>query len=111
MTVPRAPMIEESSIFDVVIVGAGFSGTMVAVHLARAAPGLRVLIAEREGAFGRGVAYGTDSLRHLLNVPAAKMSAFPDVPGHFAEWLERHRHVFRPMGIEKLNPEDFVPRK
>jgi uncharacterized NAD(P)/FAD-binding protein YdhS len=97
--------------FDVVIAGAGFSGAMVAVHLARIAPGLRVLLADRDGAFGRGVAYGTDSFSHLLNVPAAKMSAFPDAPDDFVEWLDFHRPAFRSMGIEALNPSDFVPRK
>jgi len=97
--------------FDVVIVGAGFSGAMVAVHLARIDPTLRVLIADREESFGRGIAYGTDSVSHLLNVPAAKMSAFPDAPDDFVEWLESRRAEFQAMGIEVLNPGDFVPRK
>jgi len=52
-------MPENDAVFDVVIVGAGFSGSMVAVHLSRLAPETRVLLADRKGAFGRGVAYGT----------------------------------------------------
>lgn len=104
-------MTGDRTAYDVAIIGAGFSGSMVAVHLARLAPGLRVLIADTEGAFGRGVAYGTDCLRHLLNVPAGKMSAFPDVPGHFAEWLDARRPAFRSLGVEAVSPEDFVPRK
>lgn len=104
-------MSDAEGIFDVVIIGAGFSGTMVAVHLARTAPGLRVLLADREGAFGRGIAYGTGLFLHLLNVPAAKMSAFPDAPDNFVEWLDFHRPAFRSMGIEAMNPGDFVPRK
>jgi uncharacterized NAD(P)/FAD-binding protein YdhS len=73
----------------VAIVGAGLAGTLTAVQLLRAAPGpLRVLLVERTARFGPGVAYGTPDKRHLLNVPAERMSAFPDDPGHFARWAE-----------------------
>lgn len=74
---------------DVAIIGGGFSGTMVAVQLARLAGGspLRVAILEKGERFARGVAYGTRSDRHLLNVPAGLMSAFPDDPAHFLDWL------------------------
>lgn len=64
--------------FDAVIVGAGFSDTMVTVHLAEIATQLRVLLVNGNGAFAREVTYGTYSKQHLLNVPAGKMSAFPD---------------------------------
>lgn len=37
---------------------------------------------------GRGVAYSTTEPAHLLNVPSAKMSAWPDQPDHFARWLD-----------------------
>jgi uncharacterized NAD(P)/FAD-binding protein YdhS len=71
--------------FDVAIVGAGFCGTMLAVHLAEE-PGVRSVLFERD-TFARGVAYSTESPRHLLNLPAGKMSAFPDKPQHFMDWL------------------------
>ena len=61
--------------YDVVIVGSGYSGTMVAVHLARAQRGLRVALIDRSKTFGRGVAYGTTDPKHLLNVPADQMGA------------------------------------
>ena len=70
----------------VAVVGAGFSGTMLAVHLLR--QGLKVTLIDRSGRFGEGLAYSTREPIHLLNVPAAKMSAFPDDPRHFARWLE-----------------------
>ncbi len=66
------------SIPTVAVIGAGFSGTIVAAHLLRAsvhAP-VRVLLIDRSGRVGRGVAYGTTSARHVLNVPAGRMSAF-----------------------------------
>jgi uncharacterized NAD(P)/FAD-binding protein YdhS len=71
----------------VAIIGAGFSGTMLAVNLMRR-PGPRVSLIERSAAPGLGLAYGAADASHLLNVRAANMSAFPDDPGHLVRWLE-----------------------
>ncbi|HEX2092850.1 MAG TPA: aminotransferase class I/II-fold pyridoxal phosphate-dependent enzyme [Longimicrobiaceae bacterium] len=69
----------------IIIVGGGFSGTMTAVHLLRGGRpgGLHVVLVNRSGPLARGVAYGTRSTVHTLNVPAGRMSAFPDDPDHF----------------------------
>lgn len=70
------------------IIGGGFTGCMLAVHLLRhAKPGAAVTLIEKGEALGRGVAYGTDNPDHLLNVRAANMGAFPDDPQHFHGWL------------------------
>ncbi len=66
---------------DVVIVGGGFSGTMAAAELARR--GISSTIIEGGGRIGRGTAYSTTEAAHLLNVPAAKMSAWRDAPDDF----------------------------
>ncbi len=66
---------------DVMIVGGGFSGTMMAAQLSRR--GLRVTLVEGGGRAGQGTAYSTSDAVHLLNVPAAKMSAWPDQPEDF----------------------------
>jgi len=72
----------------VAVVGAGFSGTLLALHLLRAGPPeLTVTLLERAGAFARGLAYGTRNPRHLLNVRVGNMSAWPDDPGHLKRWL------------------------
>jgi len=62
----------------VAIVGAGFSGTVAAVHLLRSTGPvpLRILLIDPRGEAGRGVAYSTTSPCHVLNVPAGRMSAF-----------------------------------
>jgi uncharacterized NAD(P)/FAD-binding protein YdhS len=70
----------------VAVVGGGFSGTLTAIHLLRR-QAIRVLLVERGGTFARGVAYSTRQPGHRLNVRAANMSAFPDQPAHFADWL------------------------
>jgi uncharacterized NAD(P)/FAD-binding protein YdhS len=41
---------------------------------------------------GRGIAYANSDPYLLLNVRAANMSAYPDDPGHFANWLVKNRH-------------------
>lgn len=72
------------------IVGAGFTGSLLAAHLAREArTPMEILLIERRGRFGPGLAYSTDDANHLLNVRAANMSAFPDDPDHFLRWLAR----------------------
>ena len=90
----------------VAVIGGGFSGTLLALHLLRRCPAsARIVLIERHGQFGRGPAYATGNPNHLLNVPAARMSAFHDQPGHFVEWLRR-----QPAG-EALVAQGFVPRR
>jgi hydroxyacylglutathione hydrolase len=62
-----------------------------------------VILIDQRPNFGLGLAYSTPSLRHLLNVPAGKISALPDQPDHFLNWL-RENHD--PAATEKT----FAPR-
>ncbi len=72
----------------IAVIGAGFSGTMAAVQLlARLPQHQSVLLCERAERFGSGRAYATGNPDHLLNVRAANMSAYPDRPSHFEDWL------------------------
>src|SRR5690349_3817481 len=84
---------------DVVVVGGGYSGTMLAAELARR--GVSAIVVERSGREGRGTAYSTPEDAHLLNVVAAKMGAWADQPEHFAKTVEG----------EGYHPDDFVPRR
>ncbi len=99
----------------VAIVGGGFSGAMVAVHLARmAGPSpLRVVLFEKGDRVGRGLAYGARSEAHLLNVPAGAMSALPDEPSHFLDWLRErdpnaHAGTFAPRRVYGDYLEDLL---
>ncbi|HJZ35919.1 MAG TPA: FAD/NAD(P)-binding protein [Solirubrobacterales bacterium] len=88
----------------VAIVGGGFAGTMTAAHLLRGPGGpLEVVLIDRAGTFGSGVAYGTDDPSHLLNVPAELMSAYCEQPLHFSGWLHRT--------TGKRGPAEYVPRR
>jgi uncharacterized NAD(P)/FAD-binding protein YdhS len=92
------------------IIGAGFSGTLLALHLLRRAPpGARIVLIERHRQFGRGQAYAEGNPSHLLNVPAGRMSAFHDQPGHFCEWLAGQDEA--ELGGAEATPSSFVPRR
>ena len=69
----------------VAVVGGGFSGVMTAVQLARRNVPVRLF--DDGSSVGRGIAYSTPDERHLLNVPAGNMSAWPDEPDDFRSWL------------------------
>ncbi len=95
--------------FHIAIIGAGFSGALLAVHLLqRCRPADRVYLIEKRASFGRGLAYSTTSLGHLLNVRAANMSAYHDAPNHFVEWLRR-----KDVRVDGMTPSGdcFVSRK
>jgi uncharacterized NAD(P)/FAD-binding protein YdhS len=87
----------------VAVIGGGLSGSLLALQLLRTTPDpMQVRLIDRDGAFGRGVAYSTSDDMHLLNVPATRMSAYPDAPDHFVDWLERRDGAVDPAG--------YVPR-
>jgi uncharacterized NAD(P)/FAD-binding protein YdhS len=88
----------------IVIVGAGFSGTVLAANLLRlplSGPTDIVLI-ERGPAMGRGVAYADREFPYLLNVPAARLSADSQDPLQFLRFAQRRE--------PQIGGEDFLPR-
>jgi uncharacterized NAD(P)/FAD-binding protein YdhS len=87
----------------IAIIGGGVSGALTALHLIwRKTPAQIILIDQRPD-FGLGLAYSTPSLRHLLNVPAGKISALPDQPDHFLNWLQKNHDA-------SATEETFAPR-
>jgi uncharacterized NAD(P)/FAD-binding protein YdhS len=102
MTTPRLQ--------HIAVIGGGFSGTLAAVNLARlGALPLRVTLFNHGAPSGRGVAYGTRRPEHLLNVAVRNMSALPDHPNHFLEWL-RTRTEYAAVPDAELR-ETFMPRR
>ncbi|WP_330334397.1 FAD/NAD(P)-binding protein [Streptomyces sp. NBC_00536] len=100
---------------DIAVVGAGAAGALTALRLlhnaavgnpvvGNAAVGppapVRIWLIDPETT-GRGLAFGTDEPHHLLNVPAGRMSAHRDDPGHFVRWLGDRggEHDFVPRGL------------
>jgi uncharacterized NAD(P)/FAD-binding protein YdhS len=106
------PSSDRDSNCDVAVVGAGFSGTLTAVHLVRMSVGtVRVALIEKRKQFGRGVAYSTDDPSHLLNVPVGKMGAYAREHEHFLRWCHEHPDRCRAAAVENVQAGSFVPRK
>lgn len=77
-------------IYDVAVVGSGFSAIALAINFLRVLPpSASIAVVGDDPGFGRGTAYRTEFYLHRLNVPAARMSVFPDRPDDFVEWLRR----------------------
>lgn len=83
----------------IVILGGGFAGAALAVHLLECARGpLDLVVVEPRARLGQGLAYGTAVAAHRINVPSDKMILHRDRPDHFTQWLER-------TGLRALDPE------
>lgn len=102
----------------IAIIGGGFSGAMVAVHLLRnARHPLTIHLIESRPTLGCGVAYSTAFNCHLMNVPAGKISAFADQPNHFLEWAQQMSSIAHPLKdlpdarSSPVTAHSFVPRK
>ncbi len=88
----------------VLIVGGGFCGAAVALHLLRDHPGLAadIVVVEPRARLGAGLAYGTADPEHRVNVAASRMSPFPEAPDHFDAWL-------RAQGDPAADPASVLP--
>lgn len=100
---------------SVVIIGGGFSGTMLAVNFIKkiaAKKNFQITIIEKTGAFAAGVAFSTNDPFHFLNVQANKMGAFRNEPDHFFKWIQENQDKWR-FQIPELvvQPESYLPRR
>lgn len=96
----------------IAIIGAGFSGSLVAVHLLKSANRpLIIKLIERRHDMGKGIAYSTNTTNHLLNVSAGKMSAFLNDPGHLLRWLNYNYSELATFLPANLNASSFIPRQ
>ncbi|MGY6553655.1 MAG: FAD/NAD(P)-binding protein [Wenzhouxiangella sp.] len=91
---------------DIVLIGCGASGALLAGQIFRQAQHVvRISCVDPRFRLGAGLAYGAARDEHLLNVPASRMSAWPDQPDHFADWLMARRLSCVPPA------EYFAPRR
>ena len=87
------------------IIGAGFCGSTLAVHLLRHPPvtPLKILLISRPGTMARGVAYSTRARAHVLNVPAGRMNALAGEDDSFYDYVKRNTPT--------ATPGSFVERR
>lgn len=98
---------------DILIIGGGLSGTMLAAQLMRLPGKRRVLVIEPRAELGRGEAYSAVELGHTLNANAARMSVDPDDPDDLTRWLTEYLAAGGwPQAAEQPVPvsELFPPR-
>ncbi len=98
------PFAREPTIQTIAIIGAGFSGTLVATNLLQMEHprALRILLLDR-GEIGRGVAYASRPYPYLLNAPIGRMSATSTDPLEFLKFIQRD--------LPPATANDFVPRE
>ncbi|WP_233198585.1 MULTISPECIES: FAD/NAD(P)-binding protein [Luteimonas] len=93
---------------DVAVIGGGASGALVAWHLLGDAT-LRVALIEPRAQVAQGTAYATARGEHLLNVNAARMSAFDATPDDFLQFLQTQPEA---QGRETASlATGFAPRR
>ena len=98
---------------DIAIVGGGAAGVLVALQLLRqASTPLRIAIVEPQAVLAQGVAYATPYPEHVLNVPAQKMSALPDQPDDFLDFVAGEdaaaRQRLAPAFLERRRYGDYL---
>lgn len=75
----------------IAIVGGGYSGAIVALHLLRNCQDqtFALDVIEPRPLIGGGLAYSTAEPEHRINVAAARMTPLPDDPEHFDRWFRQ----------------------
>lgn len=72
-------------------------------------------IIEKRSNLCKGIAYGTPSPAHLLNVRAGRMEALAGHSGHFYSWLDAQVNLWHPIHPTfqslQINSESYLPRK
>lgn len=82
---------------QVVIVGGGASGTLLAAQVLRKAKApVHVTVVEPRERLGEGVAYSTTFPGHILNVRAKALSGLVEQPDDFVKWAGIDREAFAP---------------
>lgn len=72
----------------VAVIGGGVAGAFAAIILSKLPQIGPITVLDRDGAFGRGLAYSAKARWHRINVPAYKMGGLGAEDEGFVEWLK-----------------------
>lgn len=93
----------------ITIIGGGFCGFSVLMNLTKLAKEeLSINLIDKDNNFPLGLAYRTMNKKHVLNVPASKMSAIPEDPDNFINWI-KSKPEYSDYVDDEL-PDLFMPR-
>jgi len=84
---PRGQATDAIRHADILIVGGGLSGALLAAQLLRLPGQRQIRVIEPRSELGRGEAYSAVELGHTLNGNAARMSVDPDNIDDLTQWL------------------------
>lgn len=93
---------------DVAIVGGGYSGTVLALHLLRNLSRGHIVVIEPRTELGAGLAYSTLDNAHRINVPARQLGVSSVPEDRFIRWLETRQPGS--VGGDIDQTQSFVPR-
>jgi len=94
----------EGTMTKIAIIGAGLSGRLLALNLARQATcAISIRIIDRGDTRYMGPAYSNEVDYLLLNVRAGQMGAFSEDPEHFLRWAQERG--------ARADRSDFLPRR
>lgn len=95
----------------IVIIGGGFSGAAVAIHLLREAPvPVRITVIEPRASLGLGVAYSAADPAHRINVPASRMQLSGDPEGAFDRWYRQQDSFHRDPDAQRPDGSVYPQR-
>jgi uncharacterized NAD(P)/FAD-binding protein YdhS len=93
----------------IAIIGGGFCGSSILIQIIRQSRiPLELILINKDNPLSKGIAYSSYNPKHILNVPASKMSAFPDEPDNFINWV-KSKPEYSEYDNEELN-DRFMPR-
>lgn len=93
----------------IAIIGGGFCGTATFIQLIKQTNiPLNLILVNKENPTAKGIAFSSYNNKHVLNVPAAKMSALPDDPDNFINWI-KSKSEYKEFIDDELGGK-FLPR-
>ena len=95
----------------IAIVGGGANGVSAFCELQKQlayrvdSERFEIVLYEKTGTFGKGLAFGTRFESHILNMPVSTMSSVAGDDTHFLRWLRKHPDYLNENDRFKIDDE------